>query len=197
MPGAKAPDAAEVQGRPPKEPTADAADTELLSWKVWLFPKRPMISTLVVSVVFVCLFLAYRAVPQLLFVAVLGLIFINRLAPYLFPVTFYIREVTVGYRTFLAKDQKRWDRFFCYSVFPDGVLLSHDTSGLRGRIREGLFLYFDKELASKDEIVAQVRARLPSAKEAHESKGTTEKKAGVSYAWQRAKRARRQKDDEE
>ncbi len=174
--------------RPPKESQPEPEeDRELLSWRVWLLPRRPVVSTLVVAVLLLSIYLAYWAIPQLLFVVLITFIMVNRLAPYLFPVKYFLTEQKAGYKTFLAADSRTWDRFFTYYKFPDGVLLSNDTRTLRGRLREGLFMYYGND-TPVDEVLAIVASKLPSPQEAMKPKDETEFKGGVSSAFKRVRR---------
>ncbi len=164
-------------------------DRELLSWKVWLLPRRPFVSALVVAVLLVSIYLAYWAFPQIIFVGLITFILLNRLAPYLFPVKYFLSEQRAGYRTFLAADSRPWERFFTYYKFDDGVLLSNDTRSLRGRLREGLFMYYGNE-TPVDEVLSIIASRLPPPKEAMKPKEETEYKGGVSSALRRVRRLR-------
>lgn len=154
----------------PQAAKQEKEDVELYSWKVWLLPLRPGVSTLVVASVAGCIGLAYWAFPQFFFVAVMTLILLNRLAVYLFPVKYVITEQTVGYRTFLARDIRSWDKFLTYYKFHDGVLLSHDTRTVRGRMRQGLFLYYYPDGSNKDTVLEIVSSKLTVPEQAFSEK---------------------------
>ena len=164
-------------------------DVELYRWRNWLLPRRPLVAVFVIGSFIGCIALAYWAVPQLFFVAVISLIFLNRLAPYLFPVTFILSEERVGYRTFLARDIRPWDAFLAYKEFPDGVLLTHDIRTFRGRMKEGIFLYYYEDCSNKDEILRIVSSKLKPLDEAltsgHKQK---EEKGGLRAAIRRIRR---------
>ncbi len=149
-----------------KKAVEEKEDTKLYSWRVWLLPRRPLVSTVVIGVLVLSLILAYRTFPQVVFLLAVTLILLNRLAAYLFPVTYILTEKTVGYRALLARDVRDWTRFFTYQEFPDGVLLAHDSRNLRGRMKEGLFLYYDNESSNKDEVLKVVQAKLRPPAEA-------------------------------
>jgi len=172
-------------------------DKALYEWKIWLFPRRPMVSAIVVLVVLGSLALAYWTYPEPLFIAIIALILLNRLALYLFPVKYTIGEVTVGYETLLARDKRTWDKFFTYYQFPDGVLLAHDTRGLRGRLKEGLFLYYNRDLSNKEQILDLVKARLKPPKEAMRDDQSSPSKGGILSAWRRVRRAKQSREREE
>ena len=173
-----------------KEPEAVQEDRELYRWKTWLLPRRPALSAVVVVVLVGCLGLAYWAFPQPIFMVVIGLILINRLAPYLFPVTWVFTEETAGYKTFLAKDVRKWGQIFTYYEYPDGVLLSNDLRTIRGRLREGLFVYYEPGGANKERVLEVVKAKLKPPKEAMAPKGEQEFKGGVGSALRRIRRVR-------
>lgn len=167
-------------------------DVELYTWTNWLLPRRPLVSVFVVASLIGCIALAYWAVPQYFFVAVITIILINRLAPYLFPVKFILTEQTVGYKTFLARDIREWDRFLAYREFPDGVFLTHDIRTLRGRMKEGIFLYYCEDCSNKDQILHIVESKLKPLDEAISAKDEKEKKkGGLRSAIERIRRIRR------
>jgi hypothetical protein len=175
---------------PPENGTPEPEeDRELLTWRVWLLPRRPWVSAAVVAVLLVSIYLAYWAFPQLLFVALITFILLNRLAPYLFPVKYFLSEQKAGYKTFLAADSRPWERFFTYYKFNDGVLLSNDTRSLRGRVREGLFMYYGSE-TPVDEVLSIIASKLPSPHEAMKPGEGTDFKGGVSSALRRIRRLR-------
>ena len=166
-------------------------DVQLYSWKIWLLPRRPAVSAAVVIALIGCVGIAYWALPQVLFVGIISLILLNRLAPYLFPVTFVLTEETVGYKTFLARDVRQWGRIFTYYQFPDGVLLANDVRSVRGRFREGLFLYFEAGGANKDEVLRVVQSKVKSPKEAvAPASGGHAYKGGVGSALRRIRKLR-------
>jgi len=160
-------------------------DVELYSWKVWLFPRRPFVSVLVVGSLIGSILLAYWAIPQPVFAVVISIILINRLAPYLFPVKYSLREETVGYKTFLARDIRYWRNLVTYYEFPDGVLLTHDIRSIRGRLRGGLFLYYASGKSDRDEILKIVRAKLKPPKEAFAPDKEQGYKGGIRSALRR------------
>jgi len=175
---------------PPKEsPPEPEEDRELLSWRVWLLPRRPLVSAVVVVILLFSIYLAYWALPQLLFVGLITFILLNRLAPYLFPVRYFLSEQRAGYKTFLAADSRPWERFFTYYKFPDGILLSDDTRSVRGRLREGLFMYYGSE-TPVDEVLSIVASKLPSPEEAMKPKEEPAFKGGVGSAFRRVRRLR-------
>lgn len=156
--------ASDDRGKPEK-PEEDAlkqseTDNVIYSWKVWLFKRRPLVSAVVVVTVVGSILLAYWAFPQVLFIGVITVLMLNRLAPYLFPVKYTLNERTVGYRTFLAKDIREWSTLRTYREFPDGVLLSHDTTSVRGRLKETLFLYYYEDCSNKDDVLKVIRDKV-------------------------------------
>lgn len=172
-PGRSLPDAiaekpkttASEDGIKPEQPGEDApkqpkTDNVIYSWKVWLFKRRPLVSAVVVVTIVGSILLAYWAFPQVLFIGVITLVMLNRLAPYLFPVKYTLNERTVGYRTFLAKDIREWSDLRMYREFPDGVLLSHDMRTVRGKLKETLFLYYYEDCSNKDEVLKVVRDKV-------------------------------------
>jgi len=165
-------------------------DKELYRWNIWLFPRRPLVSALVVGSLIVSILLAYWAFPQVLFVAVAALMLLNRLAPYLFPMECILTEKTAGYKAFLAKDIRPWNNLVTYYEFPDGVLLSHDDRSIRGRLREGLFLYYYPDKSNKDEILSIVQSKLKPPKEAFKDREEKDKehKGGIGSAIRRVRR---------
>ena len=181
---------AEKAGEAAKEAEETKEDQEIYRWKTWLLPRRPAISAVVVVVVLGCLGLAYWSFPQPLFVVIIGLILVNRLAPYLFPVTWVFTEETVGYRTFLARDVRKWEQVFTYYEYPDGVLLSNDVRTIRGRLREGLFVYYEVGGTNKEKVLEIVKAKVKSPKEAMAPKTDHEYKGGVGSALRRIRRIR-------
>lgn len=165
-------------------------DKELYTWRVWLLPRRPAVSVAVVVVLLTCIGLAYWAFPQIVFVAVIAVILVNRLAPYLFPVKYVLTEETVGYRTFLARDIRSWERIFTFYDQPDGVLLSNDVRSIRGRLREGLFLYYKEGAANREEVLSVVRAKVKPPEEAMAPRNGETYKGGVGSAFRRVRRLR-------
>lgn len=166
------------QDSPAQAKSEAAEDVELYNWKIWLLPRRPLVSAFVVASVIGSVALAYWTLPQIFFVGVITVILLNRLAPYLFPVRYIITEQTVGYKTFLARDIRTWDRFLTYREFPDGILLTHDTRTVRGRVREGIFLYYYEDGSNKDEIFRIVSSKLKPPSEAFADADEEKKKRG-------------------
>ncbi|HHY16875.1 MAG TPA: hypothetical protein GX524_02255 [Firmicutes bacterium] len=181
--------------RPEKSPAQSKGevkeDVELYSWKIWLLPRRPLVSVLVVASVIGSVALAYWTFPQALFVAVITVILINRLAPYLFPVRYQMTEQKVGYRTFLARDVRNWDRFLTYREFHDGVLLTHDIRSVRGRMKESIFLYYHQDGSNRDEVLRVVSSKLKPPQEAFaEADMEKTKRGGLRAALERVRRLR-------
>ncbi len=167
----------------------DVPDKELLSWKVWLLPRRPAVSAIVVVSLLACIAVAYWYVPNILFIVVITMVLINRLGPYLFPVTYTLTEQTAGYKTVGAKDVRQWSKIFTYYEFPDGVLLSNDTRGLRGRLREGLFMYYELGADNKDQVLDIVKSKLKPPAEAMAPNPDAEKeKGGIASALRRIRK---------
>lgn len=179
-----------MQPQNDKREAVSSEDKELASWTVWLFPRRPLVSLLVVLVLVCSLSLAYWALPSPIFLLVMTGLLINRLAAYLFPARYFLREKTVGYKTFLAKDVREWERFFVYQEFPDGVLLSLDTRTIRGRIREGLFLYYNHDRSNKNEVLSIVSGKLKSSKGIVSSQDEPSQ-GGLVSAYRRIRRLRK------
>ncbi|MGI6633501.1 MAG: hypothetical protein ACOX5M_10750 [Bacillota bacterium] len=183
-------EAKETQGGADKEtPPPPQEDRVLYSWTVWLLPRRPLVSALVVGVLLFSIYLAYWALPQLLFVGLITFILLNRLAPYLFPVKYTISEQKAGYKTFLASDSRPWGKFFTYYKFKDGVLLSNDTRTVRGRFKEGLFMYYSSD-TPVDEVLAVIGSKLPEPEEAMKPKDDGQYKGGVGSALRRIRKLR-------
>lgn len=169
-------------------------DVELYSWKNWLLPRRPLVSALVIVSLFGSMALAYWAIPKFLFVAAITAIFLNRLAPYLFPVQFHLTEKTVGYKTFLAKDVREWNKFLAYKEYPDGVFLTHDMRTLRGRMKEGIFLYYLEDGSNKDDVLGIVESKLKPLHEALSiEEEEKEDKGGLRSAFKRIRKLRSRK----
>jgi hypothetical protein len=174
---------------PPQEAVVE--DKELLSWKVWLMPRRPAVSVAVVVTLLACIGVSYWAFPNVLFIAIITFILFNRLAPYLFPVKYTLTEQGVGYKTLMARDTRTWGKVFTYYEFPDGVLLSNDTRSVRGRLREGLFLYYETGGANKDQVLDVVKSKLKAPTEAMAPKQDgAEYKGGVGSALRRVRKIR-------
>ncbi len=144
----------------------DAKDEILLSWRVWLLPRNPLKSVLVVSSLIGMVALAYWAVPQWVFTILIAILVLNRIGPYIFPMKYELKDATVSFRTYLASNTKQWNELFCYHEYPDGIMLMHDPRTITGRMREGIFLYYDEKLEHKDEILRIVSSKLRPAKEA-------------------------------
>lgn len=175
-----------------------AEDVELYSWKVWLLPLRPWISVLVVASIIGCLGLEYWAFPQLFFVLIMAVILLNRLAVYLFPVKYVLTEETVGFRTFLARDIRSWDKVLTYYEFEDGVLVSHDTRTVRGRLKSGLFLYYYPDGSNKEQVLQIVKSKLKPPDEAFVEKDRLieqqkKEKGGVGSAIERTRKVKSKK----
>lgn len=199
-PGGQAADSSRSAGRVPEQSSSGARDgadkaaeqrqeaaedKEIYSWKVWLLPRRPLVSVAVVLTLVFSIWLAYWAFPNSFFIAVISVLLINRLAPYLFPVKYVLREQTVGYTTFLARDIRPWSRFITYYKFKDGVLLSHDTRTIRGRFTEGLFLHYADDLSNKDQVLSVVESRLKPPQEALGPRDDKAYKGGIGSAFRR------------
>ena len=151
-------------------------------------PRRPGVSTAVVITLLACIGVAYWAFPNVLFVGIITFILINRLAPYLFPVNYILTEQTAGYSTFMAKDIRPWNKVFTYYEFPDGVLLANDIRRVRGRMREGLFMYYDTGAVNKEQILDVVRSKLRPPAEAMTPKSADDNKGGIGSAFRRIKK---------
>jgi hypothetical protein len=176
---------------PVEEEQEAKEDVELYRWINWLLPRRPLVAVFVIASFIGSIAIAYWAVPQLFFVSVISVIFLNRLAPYLFPVTFILTEEKVGYRTFLARDIRPWNAFMAYREFPDGVLLTHDIRTFRGRMKEGIFLYYYQDGSNKDEILRIVSSKLKPLDEALSTdQKAKEEKGGLRSAIRRIRRLR-------
>ncbi len=173
------------------EPKQPETDDVIYSWQVWLFRRRPLVSVLVVVTVLGSLLLAYWAVPQPMFIAVLALVMLNRLGPYLFPLKYRLNERTVGFTTFFAKDIRNWSDLDRYGEFPDGVLLSRDPASVRGRLKGTLFLYYYEDGSNKDEILRVIRDKVVplEARPKGDDDGTY--KGGFKSALRRVRGARR------
>lgn len=186
---------AQETAAPAKEEAAQvpALDKEIMRWKVWLLPRRPAVSVAVVVTLIACIGVAYWAFPNLLFVGIITFILVNRLAPYLFPVTYILTEQTAGYKTFAAKDIRPWSKMFTYYEFPDGVLFANDVRGVRGRMREGLFMYYELGAPAKDQILDVVRSKLKPPTEAMAPKPKAVGKGGIGSAIRRIRKTK-QKD---
>ncbi len=186
---AKAPAPAPVPEPKKEEAPQLEEDTEILRWKVWLLPRRPLVSVVVVVTLLACIGVAYWAFPNFLFVLIITYILLNRLGPYLFPVTYILTEQTAGYKTILTKDIRPWSRVFTFYGFPDGVLLSNDTRNIRGRIREGLFMYYEDGAANKDQVLEVVKSKLKPPEEALAPKSNDKEfKGGIGSAMRRLKK---------
>ncbi|MBE3519495.1 MAG: hypothetical protein IMW97_04225 [Firmicutes bacterium] len=171
----------------------DEKDEILLSWRVWLLPRNPLKSVLVVSSFVGMLALAYWAVPQVVFTILIAILILNRIGPYIFPMKYELKDATVSFKTYLASNTKRWDELFCYSEYPDGVMLMHDPRTITGRMREGIFLYYDEKLEHKDEILRIVSSKLKPAKEALSGRpkaGEVSSTGGLLSAISRVRRLR-------
>ncbi len=190
VPASALPEVAPKAGEARKEQEEVKEDHELYTWKVWLFPRRPLVSAAVVVALFALIALAYWAFPNPFFVSIISVILVNRLAPYLFPVKYVLTEQTVGYRTFLARDVRNWERIFTFYDYPDGVLLANDTRTMRGRLREGLFLYYEPGGTNRDDVLNVVNAKLKTPKEAMAPKEERDYKGGVSSAFRRIRKLR-------
>lgn len=186
--GAPSPEEAAKAPEGPPEPEEDVV---LLTWKVWLLPRRPKTSVLVVSALILAIYFTWRSVQQPLFVLVITGILLNRLAPYLFPVKYTLSKQKAGYKTFMAADMRRWERFFTFHKFPDGVLLANDTRTLRGRIREGLFMHYNTDM-SPDDVLSIVASKLPTPQEATRPKAGPKDKGGVGSAIRRVRKLKGQ-----
>lgn len=178
--------------KPAEQAGQDKPDVKLYSWSVWLLPRRPKVSAGVIVALLGCIGLAYWAMPQILFVGIITLILINRLAPYLFPLKYSLTEKTAGYSTFLARDVREWGRIFTYHQYPDGILLANDVRSIRGRMREGMFLYFEPNGANKDEVLKIVQAKLKPPTEALTPKEGDQQpyKGGIGSAFRRVRKVR-------
>ncbi|MGE5579984.1 MAG: hypothetical protein ACM3WU_08065 [Bacillota bacterium] len=189
---AQAPKAPPPDAAPKREETKGAqevTDKELVSWKVWLLPRRPRVSAFVVVALLGCIGVAYWQFPNFVFVAIITMILINRLGPYLFPVTYTLTEQTAGYKTVGARDVRPWSKIFTYYEFPDGVLLSHDTRGIRGRLREGLFMYYEAGAANKDQVLDVVKSKLKPPAEAMAPNPDAERdRGGIGSALRRVRK---------
>lgn len=183
--------ATEKKGEAPRRQEQALEDKQLCEWRVWLLPRRPVVSTGVVAALLLCVGLAYWALPNALFVGIITIILFNRLAPYLFPMKYVLTEQTAGYRAFLARDTREWGRIFTYYQYPDGVLLANDVRTVRGRLREGLFLYYETGGANRDEVLKIVQSKLKPPQEALAPKtGKEPYKGGVGSALRRIRRLR-------
>lgn len=171
----------------------DGKDEILLTWHVWLLPRNPLKSVLVVSSLVGTIALAYWAVPQWLFTMLIAILILNRLAPYIFPVKYELKDATVTFKTYLASNTKQWNELFCYREYPDGVMLMHDPRTITGRMREGIFLYYDEKLEHKDEILRIVSSKLKPVSEALSGQPQRDKvssRGGLLSAISRVRRLR-------
>lgn len=180
-------------------PKTETQDEVLLTWRVWLLSRNIPKSVLVMVSTAAMIFLAYWAIPQLLFVGFITLLILNRLAPYLFPMKYELREKTVSYKTYMASNTKRWDELFCYREYPDGIMLMHDPRTITGRVREGIFLYYDESPGHKDEILRIVSSKLRPLKEAVAARADGDgvsPKGGLFSAISRLRRLRKARPED-
>ena len=169
-------------------------DEVLLTWRVWLLPRNPLKSAVVVFSLAGVIALAYWAVPSWIFVLLIAMLLLNRLAPYIFPVKYELTDATVSFKTYLASNTKMWKQLFCYREYPDGVMLMHDPRTVTGRMREGIFLSYDEELVHKDEILRIVSSKLKPVREALSGRPeatTINPRGGLFSAISRIRRLRR------
>lgn len=174
----KAPDESGKKGCQAAVGQVEAKDEILLSWRVWLLPRNPLKSVLVVSSLIGMIALAYWAVPQWVFTILIAILVLNRVGPYIFPMKYELKDATVSFKTYLASNTKQWNELFCYQEYPDGIMLMHDPRTITGRMREGIFLYYDEKLEHKDEILRIVSSKLKPAREALSGKP---QRAEISY----------------
>ena len=154
---------------PPEEkkpqPPVEEEDEVLLQWSVHLFKRRRGISALVVGMVIMATYFGYWLFHEWFLSVIVVLISVGALSAYFFPISYTLSQRGMKMKNFLAREDKQWHEFWTYVHYPDGVLLAYDQRKLKGRVRQGVMLYYDDEGELKDKISEIVSPRLPSPEE--------------------------------
>ena len=95
---------------------AKQEDTELYSWSIWLYPRRPFLSAFVTITMAGVLVVSYIVFPSKIFILFGALLLFNRLSQYLFPIKYTLTEYTVGYSSLFARDKREWINFYLQGV---------------------------------------------------------------------------------
>jgi hypothetical protein len=119
----------------------------------------------VVGVILATTALTYYVYREWYVPVLLLLISMGALSAYFFPIRYTLSDQRVKMTNFLAREDKGWDDFWTYHVYPDGVQLAFDQRNLRGRVRGGVMLYYDDQPAHRDRIMEIVTSHLQSPRE--------------------------------
>ncbi len=153
--------AAKRKEKEKEEPPAPVEDKILLQWSVHLFKRRQGISALVLALVAMATYFGYWLFDEWFLAVLVLLISIGALSAYFFPISYTLSERGMKMANFLAREEKEWKDFWTYVHYADGVHLSYDQRRLKGRVRQGVMLYYDDKKELKDTITEIVSTRLP------------------------------------
>lgn len=137
----------------------------LLTWSVHLCKRRRKVAATVISIIVLATGLAYYVYREWYVPFALLLICAGSLSAFFFPIKYVLTNERVKMTNFIARENKKWEEFWVYHRYPDGIQVAYDHRNLRGRIRSGIMLYYDDRVATQETLTAIVSARLKSSQE--------------------------------
>ncbi|HAI20599.1 MAG TPA: hypothetical protein DCM14_01645 [Clostridiales bacterium UBA8153] len=136
-----------------------------MTWSVHLCKRRRKVAAAVIGIIVLATGLTYYVyrvwyVPLALLVICAG-----SLSAFFFPIKYVLTTERVKMTNFFTRENKKWEDFWAYHRYHDGIQVGYDPRNLRGRIRGGIMLYYDGRVATEETLTEIVSARLKSSQE--------------------------------
>ncbi len=140
-----------------------SGSADRLEWQVHLLRRRPAAGALVSlgTLAGAAVAWAWFGSPALAVFVVL--VTVASLAAFFFPIRYSLSARGVRMYNFIGREDRRWEEFANYHVYPDGVQLAFSRGTIRGRMLKGIFLYFE---GNRDQVLAMVRDRMAAVRAA-------------------------------
>jgi hypothetical protein len=135
------------------------------------------VAAAVIAIIVLATGLAYYVYRAWYVPLALLLICAGSLSAFFFPIKYVLTSERVKMTNFIARENKRWEEFWVYHRYNDGIQVAYDHRNLRGRIRGGIMLYYDDRVATQETLTEIVSARLRSSQEVRGSGGKEAKRA--------------------
>lgn len=173
--------------RPPAPPSASPAaapvepaeEKVLLTWSVHLCKRRKNVAAFVIGIILLTMALSYYVYREWYLPVLLLTICAGSLSAFFFPIKYVLTDRRVKMTNFIAREDKRWEDFWVYHYYHDGVQVAFDQRNLRGRIRGGVMLYYDDRIATKETLTEIVSPRVKSSQEIKKAKEKELEKTGI------------------
>jgi len=130
-----------------------------VQYTVHQLKQHPGKAALVVLAIILVAVLAYKAESPFFGLIALA-IMVFSVSWFLFPIRYKISNRGIYWRTFFGSEQRGWNEFYDYGIYPDAVQLLFDYRNLRGRVRKGVLVYFDLNREQKEKLIESVKAHI-------------------------------------